>query len=238
MEILEKVFLGFLLFLLPSCSNTANVLQPLNPETIYKRDMIISVNGITGDGVLVVPRNVTYKLHITAQGDLDLFTFTTCHREEIAEDAANVTERSGIFRRTITKKREIKLDYTPTEIEMEGGCPVFLGGYEEQKGRHSWGLIDFEGPDATLPATVFCNGKTIEANGVSVCQSRAGLIQGIIFPEKVFISPDPQCDLGQKEGTHFKFPIKKGQCVYAFMDKQFRVHRFTTLGYEMVPIRK
>lgn len=238
MEILEKIFLGFLLCLLPSCSNTSNIIQPLNPETIYKRDMIVSVNGLNGDGVLVVPRNITYKLHITAQGDLDLFTFTTCHREETAEDAANVTERSGIFRRQITKKREIKLDYSPTKIEQSGGCPVFLGGFEEQKGRHSWGLIDFEGPDTVLPATVYCNGKETKANGVSICQSREGLIQGIKFEQKVFVSPDAPCDLGKTSGDYFEFQIRKGTCVYAFMDAQQRVHRFTTLGYEMVPIRK
>ena len=222
--------------ILSSCSQP--VIQKLNPDVVYKKDMVITIDGKVGEGVVVVPSKELHDLHIIAQGDLDLFTFTTCHREEVAEDASNVTERKGIFKKKIEKKREIKLQYKPNLIEKTGACPVQLGGYEEEKGRHSWGFIDFETSDAVLDATLFCNGQTINSNGVSVCQSRAGLIQAIEFKEEVFIAPTKGCEIGYEKGTFFKFPIRKGQCVYAFMNKKMEIHRLTTLGYEIVPIRK
>lgn len=235
-HLLLAVFFFSMIITLTSCSQP--VIQKLNPDVVYKKDMSITIDNITAEGVIVVPAKDVHSLHITAQGDLDMFTFTTCHREEVAEDASNVTETTGIFRRKIEKKREIKLDYKPTLIEKIGACPIQLGGYEQEKGRHSWGFIDFETPDAVLKATVFCNGNEVKANGVSACQSRAGLIQAIQFPEEVYIAPTEGCDIGYNKGTFFKFPIKKGQCVYAFMNKKLEIHRLTTLGYEIVPIRK
>lgn len=238
MEILGKAFFTLALLAgLVSCASEEKT-PTLNPDTVYKRDMVLSVNGIKGDGVLVVPQKDVHKMHIIAQGDLDLFTFTTCHREESTENASNVTTRAGLFRRTIEKKREIDLEYTPTIIERSGGCPVYVGGYEQEKGRHSWGLIDFETDDAKLPATLSCNGATVESNGVSICQSRNGLIQAIRFKSSVRVSPEPECDLGKTAGDYFEFSIKKGQCVYAFMDADKKIHRLTTIGYELIPIRK
>lgn len=236
MEILAKSLTLFALLVLTSCASVEKTVS-LNPDTIYKRDMIITVDGKTSEGVLVVPVKETHDIHVIAQGDLDLFTFTTCHREETAENASNVTEVRGIFRRKIEKKKEIKLPYRPTPIEKDGGCPVYLGGYEQEKGRHSWGLIDFETPEAVLPATLFCNGKEIQSNGVSICQSRHGLVQGIQFPSVVKVSPNVGCELNTKEADYFEFPIRKGQCVYAFMDKDRKIHRLTTIGYELIPIR-
>ena len=226
----------FALLFLTSCS--VPVIDKLNPDVVYKRDMSVTVDGVTSEGVLVVPYKDSHKFHIVAQGDLDLFTFTTCHREEVAEDASNVSETRGLFKRKIEKKREIKLDYKPTLIENTGACPVQLGGYEQKGGRHSWGFVDFESPSAKLQAKVYCNGQEIKANGVSVCQSRMGLLQAIEFEEEVYVAPTKECDFGIEKAKFFKFPIKKGQCVYAFMTKTFEIHRLTTLGYELVPIRK
>ena len=110
--------------------------QSVSTEVFYKRDMILEVGGRKGEGVLVVPLSVIVPFYVTARGDLDLFTFTTCQREETTENAGNVTERTGwLFKRTITKKREVKFDFKPSLIEGAGGCPILLGGYEELKGR-------------------------------------------------------------------------------------------------------
>lgn len=221
------------------CS-TSKVKQELNPEFIYKKDMIIDIDGIEAEGVAVIPKKETHKFHITARGDLDLFTFTTCHREEIAEKAWNVNERRGrwIFRRTIEKKREVKLDYTPGEIERSGGCPVFVGGYEVKGGRHSWGMVDFETDEAKLVAKINCNGLEYDSNGVSICQSREGLIQKISFQDVVYLLPEENCSIGKTEGKEFEFKIKKGECVYAFMDSKKQIHRLTTFGYEKILIRE
>lgn len=234
---MAKAFLVLLLALAGACNQ--KTFETVSTEVFYKRDMILEVGGKKGEGVLVVPLTASIPFHVTARGDLDLFTFTTCHREETAEDAGNVTERTGwLFKRTITKKREVKLDFKPTLIEGAGGCPVILGGYEEQKGRHSWGLVDFETPEATLPAMLSCNGQVLSVGGVSICQARQGLIQSIKFSQKVRVSPEPECAIGATDGDAFEFPIPKGQCVFAFMAEDGKLHRLTTLGYEQILIRK
>ena len=235
-DLLAFLFILITIASLYSCSAPAS--QKLDPDMIYKKDMVVTVDGVTSEGILVVPQKDIHNIHIKAQGDLDLFTFTTCHREEIAEDVSNVTETRGFFRRKIEKKREVKLDYRPAKIEKMGACPVQLGGYEEGKGRHSWGFIDFESPSTTLKGKLYCNGSESLGATVTACQSRAGLIQAIEFEEEVFVAPTEGCEIGYTKGTFFKFQIKKGQCVYAFMNKKLEVHRLTTLGYEIVPIRK
>lgn len=239
MENLAKAIL-ILCFVLTFVSCSQNNFESVSAEVFYKRDMILEVNGVKGEGVVVAPLSPSISFYVIARGDLDLFTFTTCHREETAEDAGNVSSSQGswIFKRTITKKREVKSTFSPTPIEAEGGCPILLGGYEQEKGRHSWGFVDFETPDAVLPATLSCNGSVIKSKGVSICQARAGLIQSIKFENQVKVSPEPGCELGKAAGDFFEFPISKGQCVYAFMDAEAKVHRLTTLGYEQILIRK
>lgn len=243
MEFLAKkaitIFLAFCaLVVIQSCST--DQMPVVKSEIIYKKDMVISHAGISYVGVAVLPEMASYDLHIAAKGDLDLFTFTNCHRDENSENAWNVTEtrRNFLFRKTTEKKKEIKLTFKPTALESSGFCPVFIGGFEELKGRHSWGLIDFESSVNKLQAGVECNGETKVATGVSVCQSKTGLIQRIQFGVHVRVSPDPECAIGKTEGEIFEFEIKKGQCVYAFMSDAGEIHRLTTFGYEQVLIRK
>lgn len=234
---MEKMLKAIILIIVTACSDFSG--QDIKPNIFYKRDMVIVYENQAYEGVAVLPEKAKYNFHFIAKGDLDLFTFTTCHREYSAENAWNVTENRGlIFKRTIDKKREIKLEYAPNDIEKNGACPIMLGGYEEQKGRHSWGFVDFQDQSAKLKGTVECNGALFEYPGVSICQSRAGLIQSIKFPEPVKLSPDPECDFGIKEGQSFDIEIKPGQCVYAFMGQSGLIHRLTTFGYEQIPIRK
>jgi len=201
--------------------------------------MILNIDGHEVEGVLVVPQKEVNEFHVEARGNLDLLTFTTCHREETAESAWNVSERRGwLFKRKIDKKREVKISYKATEIEKSGGCPVFIGGYEKKEGRHSWAFVDFETDEAKLPAKIFCNGSEYNAGGVSACQSKMGLIQAIKFAEDVSVMPDADCSIGLTSGNYFEFPIKKGQCVYAFISASGKIHRLTTIGYEKILIRE
>lgn len=208
-----------------------------NPDVIYRKDMILSVNGIDYEGVAVIPQKENYKIHITAQGDLDLFTFDTCHREEISVEAWNKVDKKFLFfKRKIENKREIDLTYIPTEIE-KGYCPANFGGYEKLQGRHSWGFLDFQGPEETLPAKIYCNGSEIVSSGVSACQSKEGLIQAIKFSEPVKVYPTKGCEISSSNLDYWEFPIHKGHCVYAFKGSSGRIHRATFLGYEKVLIR-
>lgn len=212
-----------------------SVPQKLDPKVFYKRDMQLKVNGHQGEGVVVAPHAAQYQVAVEAAGSLDLFTFTTCHREQTKENAG---ERGWFSDRT---KREFT--FMPTTLESnEFSCPAQLGGYERKKGRHSWGFIEFESPKLTLPALVNCNGSSHNARGVSVCQSKIGLIQEIVFSEPVLWSENNSClKLESKDSKTFRFKMPKGSCVFRFLAKdgdKEKWHRLTTIGYEKILIRE
>jgi len=223
------------LALLTSCAPI-----PLTPDQnlFYKRDMIVNVDGYVGEGVLVVPKKTeeVFKFDVTLKGKADLFTFESCHREMVWEQAG----KRGFF----DSRVRVQFDYDPLNgLETRSSCVVRLGGYDKT-GRHSWAMVDFEGDDATLPAIVKCNGAHYHSRGVTVCQAKVGLIQEISFPEEVAYSPDPNCPLNltrdsARDGKTFRFPLVRGECVYAFIEKNSkrRIHRLTTLGYDQVLIR-
>jgi len=224
MKLLSKIF--FLLFSI-SCASQP---QKLQTEIFYKRDIQININGKEIDGVGVVPMSNEYKIEIEAKGDLDLFTLSTCHREIANERAWN----SGLF----PNKRKTKVNFKPTEIEIEDYCPMMLGGYEITKGRHSWGVVDFKTKEETLDARLICNGVDSNFNGVSICQAKEGLLQRIIFNTEVTVDPDEDCQLPILKGKIFEFSIKKGLCVYAFKGQNKELHRLTTVGYEHIMLRQ
>ncbi len=196
--------------------------------------MNLKVNGHQAEGALVVPHSESYEFKIKAQGDLDLFTFTTCHREQTKENAGE----KGWFKSD--KKRQF--NYTPAKIEAEGiSCPARLGGYEKIKGRHSWGFVDFEHPSLTLPALVSCNGSQYNSRGVSVCQTKAGLMMEIVFPEPVLWPKKGLCvNLVSNDNKVFRFIVPKKQCTFRFFTRtgEEKWHRLTTIGYEKILIRE
>jgi len=203
----------------------------VHDQTVYKRDMEVCFGNTCSEGVLVVPRATVYKFSVKAKGDLDLFTFSTCHREEVAEDAGS----GGWF----GSGEKYSGTYTPIKgLEDIYACPAYVGGYNKEN-ENSWAFIDFETPEAKLPATLNCNGKVTKANGVSVCQSKAGLIQQIEFQVPVTIEfeaakckmPKPQDD----KVWQFEMPV--GECVFAFFSEDGQVHRMTLLGYQKILIR-
>ena len=228
---LKFILFSYLVFTLLSC---ASVPQKLDDKTFYKRDMGLTVNGHQAEGVLVVPRATKYDFDIRAKGKLDLFTFTTCHREQTKELAG----KRGWF----ADKSRRKLVFKPVPLERsQFACPVQLGGYERIKGRHSWGLVEFEHPSLTLPALVSCNGSEYNARGVSVCQSKAGLLMRITFSEKVIAPQKSVCViLKSTDQKTFTFKMPKGQCGFRFVNlaADEKWHRLTTIGYEKILIRE
>ncbi len=212
--------------------------QSIVKGVAYKYDMIVTVDGITRTGMLVAPRKDTHQISIKAQGDLDLFTYETCHREIDTENAS-----TPIF--IGQNHREYSFTYSPSPlIETTGYCPMKLNGFtNDQDGQSSWGFIDFEDPDTVLPAEMQCDGAPpYGSNGVTICQSKQGTIQRITFPAKVVFTPDPGCEIDPKnvsaDGKEIVFPIDAGLCVYNFTEvaplgKQ-RLHRLTTYGFSQI----
>ena len=230
-----------LILLLSGCSTTKPPPKPhqyLDNTKIYKRDMILSVDGQHGEGILVVEKKPTHNFIVTSRGQLDMFTLETCHREWTKERSWNVEVPSGIFGwgRTISQDK-IQFNFIQTDLE-KGDCIMELGGYEAKGGRHSWALIDFQDEIDTLPAKIFCNGQLIESKGVSICQSKQGLLQKIEFENETLMESSVNCRMKKNQGKEFEFLTKKDRCMYHFLDtKTERTHRLTTFGYEGILIR-
>lgn len=224
-------FTIILLLLFTSCSTLEP--QP-DPQYFYKLDMKLDVNGFKGEGVLIAGEAKQYKFDIKAKGSLDLFTFTTCHREQTKEKAGE----SGWFK---SDKRR-RFTYKPMPYIETGSfsCPVHLGGYEKGKGRHSWGLVDFQVKSKTLEAFLKCNGVYQKAIGVSICQARKGLIQEIKFLEPVLATEKGCTKFRELKGNVFRYKMPRGECVFRFVtkNKKQKWHRLTTVGYEKILIRK
>lgn len=232
--VISWLFIGYLLVIYWLSIGCTSIPQRLDPDLFYKRDMEIRVNGHQGEGVLVIPRASSYNFDIKAQGKLDLFTLTTCHREQTKEHAGD----KGWFKNANHRKFE----FIPAPLEADSlACPVQLGGYERIKGRHSWAFIDFEHPNLSLPAFLNCNGAQYNTKGVSVCQSKTGLLQEIRFTEQVLWPQENTCiKLMSNDEKKFRFKMPKGQCIFRFVTKsgEERWHRMTTIGYQQILIRK
>lgn len=223
--------LGRLLSFLPSLFifSCASVPQKLDPSIFYKRDMELKVNGVLSKGVVITPRATSYSLEIKAPGKINLFTLTTCHREETFEESGD-------------GQHERSFSFIPNALESEKtACPIQLGGYERIQGRHSWGFIDFEHPGMTLLADVNCNGAFKKYKGVSACQAKAGLIQEIAFKVKVLWPLKSTCiKIESKDEKRIRFKMPKGECSVRFVTKSGpeQWHRITLLGYEKILIRE
>lgn len=211
-----------------------DIAHQAKPDVFYKRDAVIKYGGRDYLGVAVLPKSAKYDFEFSFAGNLDLFTLRTCHREITQEEF----EGGGLLDR---KKNRAELVYEPQPgIEAGTYCPVEVGGFDAEKGRHGWGFIDFEGDNEKLSGLVKCNGKRQVYNGVSVCQSLAGLVQEIIFPVAVRFSPSECISPETTDNKTFRIYAPTGRCVYAFREisGEKRFHRFTSIGYESILVRK
>ena len=231
------------LFSFFSCSTVdKDTQQQLSSDKFYKRDMIIHVNGQEGIGTLVAGQADKYLFHIEASGELDLFTFKSCHREWSKQKAWNVEtyKRQLFWKKKIVHKKQIKFEIELTELEKSRYCPVLMVGVERIGGRHSWGFVDFISKVETLPATLYCNGEKLEVKGVSICQTKNGLKQKITFKNEVSVVEKPGCAKMQtSDNKSFFWETTLKECPYPFVENgSGEVHRLTTIGYESIFIRK
>lgn len=226
-----------LLLVLYICTSCALPKNAVDTSTLYKLDMVMDINGKVFHGTAAPTRSDSYKIHIYAKGDLDLFTLETCHREEATESAWNVVDKKGFFKRKVTNKREVIFTFKPNDLEKDM-CSVMLGGYEMTKGRHSWAFIDFQDKARSIYGTSLCNGKIVGNPSVSVCQSKVGLVQKISFSEDVIGACDDGCGLTKQMGKEFFIDTAKGYCACLFKAKDGRTHRLTTIGYDKILMRQ
>ncbi len=220
-----------LLLILSLAWSCAQVPNRLKYDKFYKRDMLLEVNNLKGRGVLVVPAAQKYTFKVESRGKMDYFSYSTCARDEGKEEAWD----EGWFK----SKYKVNFEFIPNSKLESRACPMQLGGYEKIKGRHSWAFIAFQDAYTKLKAKLTCNGRLIDSQGVSVCQSREGLFQEIEFSTEVITAKGGDCAMPKSKGKVFRWEIKKGHCVYAFMEnkKKGKLHRMHTLGYESALVR-
>jgi len=207
-----------LLLSLFSCSNI-NTKQDLSK--VYKKDLYMSEGKREGTGVLVLPKQDNYSIFVESDGKINLLTFRTCSREIIIKDP-----RQGLSRKKFTIK------YAPNEVEKSGICQTEISALSIEN-ENSYGFIDYEDAQATLPAVNVCGGVTESTGGVSICQERQGMIEKIKFNTVVVAAPTG-CELDKREGLEFIYSVKNGICIVAFYEKKspHRIHRLTILGHQ------
>ncbi len=226
------------------CTTTgAGKVQPIT-EVVTKYDLSGTVNGIPFDGIGVIPPAKSYKFRIESKQDVDLVTITSCHRDFSRESVIDV----GWFK----KNRGFEYVYTPAPgIEDTGQCLIRLGVYNKSvPNQNAFAILDIRTPTETLPARNICDGANGEAGGVSMCQSKVGLIQRLVFPVLVTsLSPDTAPDsIADKpkicvgtwlDASTWEYKLGTGECYMAFMEssKPHRFHRHTAIGYTKVEIR-
>ena len=184
--------------------------------------MQIEVDGVKVYGTYVAETKKFYAIRGRLYEKARLVKFSTCHREVIIDNP----------------KDKFEYVYWPSaEIEDLGFCPVEIGAFDE-KGEHSWAMIDFR-REESLSGELGCNGNKSIAKGVSLCQSRKGLIQTIRFDEPVDVEQSELCDEAQTEDhLLWTFVISAEKCLYVFRNtKGDEIHRLLSLGYDNVLMR-
>jgi len=221
-----------IIFIVGLLSGCASVNQPMDSSKYFRRDIQILFAGKTFEGTAVLPSQSSYDIVLKPKADMDFLLIKSCHREMVAEKASG----GGLF-----SKNEYKYAYTPVpKIEGVGVCPVRIDALESGSNQFSGAFIDFERDEFKLPFFVACNGASVFANGVAVCQARMGTTQVVAFDFPVrFAPPMPAtCSAPQFRGGRYEIDVSRGECSYMFDAQDKRAGRLTTLGYEGIVIRK
>lgn len=198
------------------CTSATNV----SLDKIYRKEVEINVDGSKAKGVYVAPRRTLYKVRFELPDKPNVVKITTCHRDETFRDVG----------------KKLEYEYKPViGIEDSGSCLFEMGAFDDT-GANLWGMIDFEDTE-TLPAIVHCNGELIKANGASICQSKAGLIQAVSFSVHVEVFQKDNCPKMESEDKMtYVYSMARNKCIYLFFDGTDQ-HRHTTFGYDEVLIK-
>lgn len=112
---------------------------------------------------------------------------------------------------------------------------MFISSYEKDKGRHSFGIIEFKRDQYKLKFVLECDGNKTSDKGVSICQGKLGTTQRISFESPTKFASSDRCKDGVKQiGNIFDVKIKKDLCVFTFKNEAGEFARLTTFGFESV----
>jgi hypothetical protein len=205
-----------LLFLV-SCSSVFQDVSLKSSE--YKRMMELTVNGVKGVGTIVVPKSSQYKIFGHIHGTAEALFLESCHREVFSENQG-----------------EVNYVYTPVAgIEDNRACPMEIIALDKGA-KHGLGVVDFQDERHTLPISLYCNGETSKALGVSICQAPIGMVQRVDFEAGVISEPGrEECRIAEPSNyKSHEFRVIAGICTVVFQEiyPPNRKHRLTIIGFD------
>lgn len=208
-----------LIFMLFGC---ATVQPQMDTQKLYRKDMAVKVDGVKMyGGTYVLNKRKAYEIKAYLYTrSVVVFKASSCHREIV----------------WMKPGKDVEFIYKPlNKLENDGYCPLELGGFDT-KAQHSWAFFDFINEE-NAPANLACNGVVSTVYGVSICQTRSGLIQRIEFQGRMEGYNLKRCNKAETEDYKtFTIEVNRGKCVYFFRGKTV-THRLTTLGYDDVIVR-
>lgn len=228
----------FLSLILSACaSSTVNM---PGSTSKFRHTLRGDINGTEFIGTAIIPlsEDNKYLLHVTSDVDVEKIIITTCHRDWDSKTKA--IQKPGFLK----PGKDFIFEYEMSHgIEDWGTCLLKIGAYNESGEPQEQALLDFETPESTLPAFNKCDGVAYQTNGVSICESKAGLDQEIDFDVPVWISPStsPQCKpIQPKDGKHWLYVLPAEECVVYFDEQAppHRKHRHTFTGYVGIQVKE
>ena len=211
-----------------------------NATVLYQHTLKVKINDQTIKGFGVAPRAQAYRVKVYPEGKIDRIMIRTCHRE-LTFDKPDRTFWD-ILKQDNTFTTDV---YRNQEIEDVAACAMEIDVFEERKKRSGFAVVDFldARPEVSLPVLVKCNGEAIRYdNGVSVCQSAAGLTQEFVFGEPVIVdSGDCPGVFSTEIKKQWLFQMPSGKCTFYFASERQHANgkrikaRVNTLGYSQVP---
>ena len=190
-------------------------------EATNRASMAFLVDNKPYQGAAVLQRKSSQDITFILPRNTIKFMITTCSREE--------------FYPYPDWSKPFKYTYIPVMyVENLGSCLMRTTAITD-KGETVNALIDFTAGEE-LEAELSCNGKTEKTVGAGICQSRKELLQNIEFnQETVAVSaegcPEPTQGFISKS---YDIKLKNGFCEYQFMNKDKKIYRLTTYGYETI----
>lgn len=213
-----------------SDSIKGNVNQKSDTAKLYKwrAEMKMTVEGKTYNGIGIAPLRNVNRITIVSSVPLDRLQVHTCARDDVFRDIdENWFGGAG---------KKFTYEYVPNEKEKQVPCFLYFEAYSN-RGLTDWGMIAFiDGQE--LHASMDCNGRNVPFEGLSACQTQAGLDQVIYFNEEIVdYEADPWCGLLKLSPTKFALRPKPGFCKATMMNEKDKMHRMLLLGYEAVLVR-
>lgn len=229
--ILWVVLAIFACIALASCASLSGspAQFPKDPKKFYRRDMKVLVDGVEYQGYGTLPHKDSLTIEVRVKHDMDRFSATNCHKQIVEEkvDGTNMFSKTAKYKFVYERK---------TAIEKQDPCVLTLVASADGN-EHSWAFFDFQDGVHLLKAHIQCDGWQSDSNGVSVCQSKAGLVQQISFDEEV-LTDDESLKLPTHDNKTFMFEMPHGLNVFIFCNQRAVCHRLTTLGYDEAWLRE